>query len=112
MDEQATITYDDFAKLDLRVAKVLEVSEHPNADKLLVLKIDLGDHQRQILAGVKQHYTPEELVGKNIIVIANLQPRDIRGMTSNGMLLAAGDGDRVIVLTTEKADAAPGSKVS
>src|SRR5580704_2216579 len=86
-----TINYDDFAKLDLRVATVLECKAHPNADKLLVLQIDLGSEKRQICAGLRQHYAPEELVGKQIIVVANLAPRPMRGEISNGMLLAATD---------------------
>ena len=75
----APITYDDFAKIDFRVATVLECIAHPNADKLLVLQIDLGTEKRQICAGLRQHYTPESLVGKQIIVVANLEPRQIRG---------------------------------
>src|SRR4051812_11875649 len=118
MDEvrpaKALVEYDDFAKLDLRVARVLECREHPNADKLLILKIDLGTEQRQICAGLRQHYKPEELVGKSIIVVANLEPRSMRGETSQGMLLAASEGPmkaRVIVVTTA-GEVAPGSAVS
>ena len=81
------ITYDDFVKLDLRVATVIEVAEHPNADKLLVLKIDLGDEQRQIIAGLRGHYSPEALLGKQIVVVKNLAPRKMRGMESQGMFL-------------------------
>ena len=109
----ATITFDDFTKVKLRVGKVIEASEHPNADKLLVLKVDLGDEQRQICAGIKGFYAPDQLVGKNLILVANLAPRMMRGVESNGMLLAASNADRskVIVLTTD-ADIAPGSTVS
>ncbi len=91
MDPKPTITYDDFAKLDLRVATVVAAEAHPNADRLLKLQVDLGDHQRQICAGVKQFYEPEALVGRQIVVVANLAPRTIRGEESNGMLLAASD---------------------
>ena len=84
-----TITYDDFAKIDLRVATILKAEFHPNADKLFKLQIDLGDHQRQICAGIRGYYQPEDLTGKQIIVVANLAPRQIRGEDSNGMLLAA-----------------------
>lgn len=84
-----TITYDDFAKIDLRVATILKAEFHPNADKLFKLQIDLGDHQRQICAGIRGYYQPEDLTGKQIIVVANLAPRQIRGEESNGMLLAA-----------------------
>ena len=108
-----TISFDDFAKVKLRVGRVIEASEHPNADKLLVLKVDLGDEQRQICAGIKGHYEPEALVGKNLIVVANLAPRRMRGLDSQGMLLAASSADhtQVIVLTTD-AEIAPGSSVS
>ncbi|HON68972.1 MAG TPA: methionine--tRNA ligase subunit beta [Phycisphaerae bacterium] len=108
-----TIQFDDFAKIQLRVAKVLEAFEHPKADKLMVLKVDLGNEQRQICAGIRGHYTPEQLVGRNIVVVANLAPRMMRGLESNGMLLAASNADhsRVILLTTE-ADIEPGASVS
>ena len=107
------ITFDDFTKVHLRVAKVLEAMEHPKADKLLVLKVDLGGEQRQIVAGIRGYYQPADLVGKSIIIVANLQPRMMRGFESQGMLLAASTEtrDRVILLTTE-ADLPPGSKVS
>ena len=75
----ATINFDDFAKVDLRVATVVECKPHPNADKLLVLQLDLGTERRQICAGLRQHYQPEQLVGKQIIVVANLAPRTMRG---------------------------------
>ena len=95
-----TIQYDDFAKVQLRVATVVACNPHPNADKLLVLQIDLGTERRQICAGLRQHYQPEQLVGKQIIVVANLAPRTMRGEVSQGMLLAATDAatGRVIVL--------------
>jgi methionyl-tRNA synthetase len=110
-----TVTYDDFAKLDLRVAKVLAVKDHPNADKLLVLDIDLGGQQRQIVAGLKPYMPAESLVGKTIIVVANLEPRKMRGVDSNGMLLAANftDADQrhVVVLTTDQ-PTPPGATIS
>src|SRR5437763_11689637 len=109
----STIKYDDFAKLDLRVASVLECKPHPNADKLLVLQIDLGGERRQICAGLRQHIAPEQLVGKQIIVVANLAPRTMRGEISQGMLLAATDAatNRVITITPSE-PTPPGSKVS
>ena len=108
-----TIQYDDFAKLDLRVATVVECRPHGNADKLLVLQIDLGGERRQICAGLRQHYQPEQLVGKQIVVVANLAPRQMRGESSNGMLLAATDptSGRVIVVSPSE-NVAQGSKVS
>jgi len=109
----ATIQYDDFVKVDMRVAKVLEAYDHPKADKLIVLKVDLGTEQRQICAGLRGHYESASLVGRNIIVVANLAPRMMRGMESKGMLLAASNPEhtRVILLSPES-DVAPGSKVS
>ena len=110
-----TITYEDFQKLDLRVAKIVEVADHPNADKLLVLKVDLGDQQRQIIAGLKPYCSAESLLGKEIVMIANLQPRKMRGLESNGMLLAAstGSGEQtsVVILTVDR-QVPPGSPVS
>ena len=105
------ITYDDFAKLDLRVARVLEARPHPNAERLLLLEVDLGDQQKQIVAGIRQHYTPEQLTGKLIVVVNNLAPAILRGETSNGMLLAATSGEKVIVLTPDDPDCVPGAKV-
>jgi len=109
------ITFDDFLKLDLRVATVTEVAEHPNADKLIVLQIDLGDEKRQIIAGLKEYYAPEALLGKQIVVVANLEPRKMRGMESQGMLLAGtgGEGeDQQVVILTPDSDLPPGAPVS
>lgn len=108
------ITFDDFMKVDLRVGKIVEVSEHPNADKLLVVKVDLGSEVRTICAGIKAWYSPEQLLGRNIIVVANLAPRKLRGIESHGMLVAASNDDHsdVIILTTEKDSAEPGSTCS
>jgi methionyl-tRNA synthetase len=106
------VTYEDFAKVELRVAKVLEARPHPNADKLMLLQIDVGDEQpKQIVAGIRQHYTPEQLVGKLIVVVNNLQPAMLRGETSNGMLLAATSGDKVILLSPDDSSCIPGARV-
>jgi methionyl-tRNA synthetase len=94
------IKYEDFEKLDLRVAEVLDVQPHPDADKLYVLQIDVGE-KRQIVAGIREFYKPEELKGKKIIIIANLEPAKIRGVESQGMLLAAGEKE-LAVLTTDR----------
>lgn len=89
-----TINIDDFAKIDLRVAQVLEAERVPKADKLLRLVVDVGEEKpRQILAGIAQYYTPEQMLGRKIVVIANLEPRKLRGLESQGMLLAASIGD-------------------
>jgi methionyl-tRNA synthetase len=105
------ISIDEFRKIELRVATVRSAEPHPNADKLMVLQIDLGSEQRQICAGIRSHYTAEELVGRQIIVVANLETAKLRGLDSQGMLLAASDEGRVIILTPEKSVQA-GSKVS
>ena len=87
-----TIQYEDFAKLDLRVGTVLEAENHPNADRLLKLQVDLGPFgKRQLCAGIRGHVDPQEMVGRQIIVVANLASRKIRGEASNGMLMAASD---------------------
>ena len=105
------ISIDDFRKIDLRVATITNVEAHPNADKLIVLQIDLGGESRQICAGIRTHYAPEELVGKQVVVVANLETARLRGLESQGMLLAASDEGRVIILTPEKPVHA-GAKVS
>jgi tRNA-binding protein len=105
------ISIDDFRKVELKVATIKAAEPHPNADKLMVLQIDLGTEQRQICAGIRNHYTPEELVGKQIVVVANLETAKLRGLESQGMLLAASDEGRVIILTPEKQVLA-GAKVS
>ena len=105
------VTIDEFRKLDLRVATVKSVEAHPNADRLLVLKVDLGSEERQIVAGIRGHYAPEELVGKQVVVVANLEPAKLRGVESQGMLLATSDGDRIVILTPEK-KVSPGARVS
>ena len=96
------ITIDDFRKIELKVATVKSAEPHPNADRLMVLKVDLGSEERQICAGIRDHYAPEDLVGKQIVVVANLETAKLRGLESQGMLLAASDEGRVIILTPEK----------
>ena len=110
---RSTISFDDFTKVKIRVGRVLEASDHPNADKLIVLKVDLGDEQRQLVAGLKGHYSTQQLVGKNLIVVTNLAPRKMRGVESQGMLLAAvtNDQNQVVILTTDS-EIAPGCAVS
>lgn len=101
----------EFQKLDLRIAHIKSATLVPGAKKLLKMNIDIGDEERQIVAGIAEHYAPEDLVGKNIVVVANLKPAKIRGVESQGMLLAATDGDKVIILVPDKA-ASPGSRIS
>jgi len=102
-----TITFDEFLKVKMRVGKVIEASEHPNADKLVVIKVDLGDEQRQVVAGLKGYYTPQQLVGRNLIIVTNLAPRMMRGVESKGMLLAACTADRSQVVTLTTAEDVP-----
>jgi methionyl-tRNA synthetase len=110
MSEDEKIKIDDFLKVELKVAKVLEASEIEGADRLLRLRVDLGSETRQLVAGIKKSYTPEELVGKHIIVVANLQPATVRGVESQGMLLAASTEDGPVLATFDK-EVAPGAKV-
>ncbi|MBR2847743.1 MAG: methionine--tRNA ligase, partial [Clostridia bacterium] len=95
------ISIEDFAKLDLRVAKVVAAEKVEKADKLLKLTLDLAGNTRTIVSGIAKSYKPEDMVGKNVIVIANLKPAKIRGVESHGMLLAASDGDDILVCTTD-----------
>jgi len=106
------IAIDDFVKIDLRVARIVIAERIPKADKLLRLEVDLGYEKRQILSGIAQWYTPEELIGRNIVVIANLAPRKMRGLESHGMLLAASHGeDGKPVLATFGEEIALGSRL-
>ena len=101
---------EDFKKIELVVALIKEVKEHPNADRLYVLQVDTGKDVRQIVACVRKAYTPEQLVGRRIILIANMEPAVIRGEVSNGMLLAASDETGMALLAPDK-DMALGSIV-
>lgn len=104
------ISIKDFQNIELKVAQIEAVEPHPNADKLWVLRISIGEENRQLVAGIRKHYQAEELVGKKIVVVSNLEPAVIRGVESQGMLLAAGDGEKVVLLTPER-DIASGSKI-
>ncbi len=112
------VSFDEFARLDLRVAKITEAEPHPNADRLLRLQLDDGSGEpRQICAGIKGHYEPGELVGRLIVIVANLAPRKIRGEESRGMLLAAsdaakGEAERSVILLSPMSEIAPGAIVS
>jgi methionyl-tRNA synthetase len=109
-DDAGLLTIDDFLKVDLRVAKVTAAERIPGADKLLKLQLDLGSETRQIVAGIARAYDPEQLVGKSIVVVANLRPARLRGVESQGMLLAADLDGRPIVATFEEA-VRPGTRV-
>ncbi len=105
------ITIDDFAKVELRTGKVVEAERVPKADKLLRLQVDLGSETRQILAGIAQHYSPDEMIGCIVVIVANLAPRTLRGYESQGMLLAASNDEGVLSLVTTSAEIAPGAPV-
>ena len=92
----------DFAKVELKTGRVQAAEPHPDADKLLVLTVQVGDEQRTICAGIRQWWQPEQLIGKDIVIVANLKPRKLRGVMSQGMLLAVQNGDDVIPLTAMK----------
>jgi len=98
------IEYDDFAKIDFRVGTILEAAKHPKADKLLVFKVKMGTEIRQVISGVAESFKPEEAVGRQVVVVANLSPRSLRGMESKGMLLFADNGDRCEFVTTTAPD--------
>ncbi|NLN41418.1 MAG: methionine--tRNA ligase [Clostridiales bacterium] len=110
--EKAEITIDDFAKLDLRVARVIAAEKVENSDRLLKLQRKVGDETRQVVSGIAQHYTPEELIGKDLILVANLKPVKLRGNLSQGMILAASNGDGKLALITVDTEIEPGSTVS
>lgn len=108
--EEGHITIDDFDKIDLRVAKVVSAEKHPDADKLLVLQLEIGEEKRQVVSGIAKYYSPEDLVGKNVIVVYNLKPIKLRGVESHGMVLAADKGKK-LTLATVLEDIGSGAKV-
>lgn len=121
--QKPEISFDDFTKLDLQVATITQAELHPNADRLLKIQLDDGtEGGRQVCAGIRAWYDPEQLVGKQVVIVANLQPRKIRGELSQGMILAASsdrpaeapndEGQTDVILLTPDRPAAPGSRVS
>ena len=104
------INIDEFKKLELVVAQIKEVKEHPNADRLYIIKIDTGTEEKQLVAGIRASYTKEALIGKRVVVVNNLEPAVIRGEQSNGMILAATDEAGICVISPDR-EAALGSKV-
>ena len=105
------IAFDDFLKLDIRVGTVLECTKVPKADKLLQFRIDDGLEKRTIVSGIAQHYKPEELVGKQVCFIANLAPRKLKGIVSEGMILSAENFDGKLAVITPEKEVKPGSEV-
>jgi methionyl-tRNA synthetase len=108
--DRPAIAFDDFAKLDLRAAKVLSAERVPKADKLLKLTLDLGGEQRTVVSGIAPTYTPETIVGRTVLYLANLAPRKIRGVESQGMILAAGDAE-VLGLAAFDREIPPGTPI-
>lgn len=107
------IEFADFQKVEMKTGKVTAVEVHPNADKLYVLTLDMGGGEtRKVVSGIRLFYQPEALMGKTVIVAANLAPKPLRGVESHGMILAVHDGERVKVLTVDGGDAAPGLRVT
>lgn len=104
------MSFEDFKKLELRTARVLEAVRIPETSKLLKLKLDLGGEERQIVSGIAEDYSPEDLVGSDIVIVANLEPRVLKGVESQGMLLAA-SADGIISLLRPDKKVPPGSQV-
>lgn len=98
------IVYDDFDKIDLRVGEIIKAEKHPKADKLLVFQVKMGTEKRQIISGVAEHFTPDEMLGKKVAVVANLKPRKLRGLESKGMILFADNGDKLELIKTDAPD--------
>ena len=96
------ITYDDFKKIELKIGKILEAEEVVGAEKLLKLKVDLGTEQRQLVAGIKKQYAIPDLIGRQVVVVANLAPRSIMGVESQGMVLAAADDAGPVLLRPDR----------
>lgn len=95
-------TIEDFRKIELKVAVIKEVTEHPNADRLYVVTVDLGDKTKQLVAGIRASYSKEELIGKQVVVVDNLDPALLRGVESQGMLLAASDENGIVIISPQK----------
>ena len=105
------LEFDDFMKVELKVGKISSVEDHPDADKLYVVHLDDGKNGRTICAGIKEYYTIEQLIGMTVVFVANLKPRPLRGVTSEGMMLAADDGNGVVKLITVDGEINTGSTV-
>jgi len=101
-EQKQTIAYSDFEKLDLRVAKIIAAEVIETSEKLIKLSLDVGGESRQIVAGIKKQYSPGELVGKYIVIVANLEPKKFMGEESKGMLLAAGDDEYLALIVPER----------
>ncbi len=109
--EEVYCTIDEFSKFDFRVAQIIDAQKHPNADKLLVLKVQVGEHQKQIVAGIAKYYEPQDLIGKKVVIVNNLQPVTLRGEKSEGMVLCASHKDHLSIVSPENVDMVCGAKV-
>ena len=105
------INFDDFKKLDMRIARILKAEKIESSNKLLKFQIDIGDEEKQLVAGIAKHYNPEDLVGREIVVVVNLEPKKLMGVESQGMLLAASKDDDIVLLQPDR-EVEPGSKIS
>ena len=105
------ITVDDFKKIELKVAKILEAERVEGSDKLIKMQLSLGEEERQVIGGIGKAYEPEQLIGREIIIVANLEPRSLMGLESQGMLLAASDENGIALLAPDK-EVLPGSKIN
>jgi len=106
------ITIDEFDKIKLKVAEVISCENHPKADKLYVLQLKLGEEERQVVSGIKEYYSPEDLVGKKVVVVTNLKPVKLRGIKSKGMILAAEDSDGKLSLVSALEELKSGATIS
>lgn len=95
-------TIEDFKKLELKVAEIKEVNDHPNADRLYVISVDLGGRTRQVVAGIKSSYKKEDLLGKQVVVVENLEPANLRGVESQGMILAVQDAQGIAIVSPQR----------
>ena len=105
------ITIDDFAKIDLRLAKVIAAERVEKADKLLKLRLKVGDSERTVVSGIAKHYSPEDMVGRTVVIVANLKPAKLRGIMSEGMILCAEDAEGKLGLVTVEGGFPDGSEV-
>lgn len=106
-----SVPLEEFKKIQLKVAQIESVEPHPNADRLYILKLKVGEVQKQIVAGIRKHYTEEELKGKKIVIVDNLEPAVIRGVESNGMLLAASNDEMLTLITPERTQIPDGAGI-
>ena len=104
------ISFEDFKKLDIRIGKVISAERVPDSDKLIKLVFDMGDHERQVVAGIAEVYEPDNLIGKEMLVLVNLEPRNLKGFDSNGMILAASTDGGPVLICPER-EVPPGSVV-